>query len=270
MFSNATLKHLAIVSKSGLCNRLRAIASAKRVCNMCGAQCTAIWDWGNYKDVFATESNFASRTALTTEMRCAWHKIYHLQSYKGGNADNRRLHVYAFERIVLFSSFTFNAFEEPGPIFESELRNWLPQPSERISMIVRSFVAEFLNDAVGMHMRRTDHRPAREGSPDDLYFAEASRLADEGRKIFLATDNRETEEMMKNRFGSSIIIYPKNPMLNKRWPRSYLPDEVIHDVVDLFLLAACDYIIGSAFSSFSRIAMLYNGSSNCKLIRRTI
>jgi hypothetical protein len=105
--------------------------------------------------------------------------------------------------------------------------------------------------------------------------------------------------MMRDRFGERVIVFPKNWELPFRWPRltaggeKLAPDllekqirsgateappdfvdaellaagaELIPDFVDMQLLAACEYVIGSAISSYSQMAARYNGSPRCVML----
>src|SRR6185369_7557439 len=46
------LRHLTLVPRSGLSNRLRAIAAARRLCRNLGAHCTVVWKWGEFEAFF--------------------------------------------------------------------------------------------------------------------------------------------------------------------------------------------------------------------------
>jgi hypothetical protein len=57
----------------------------------------------------------------------------------------------------------------------------------------------------------------------------------------------------------------------ERWPRAVSRSaDVADDIIDLWLLAACDFVIGSSLSSYSRLAIVLNGSDRCKALDRPL
>jgi hypothetical protein len=183
----------------------------------------------------------------------------------GGTPENRRIPLDGSPRIILTSCHCFCATSDLKPLNEFDLLEWLPRPSQAVREKVRLFKAQALpaRGIVGLHMRRTDNDTALMQSPDWLFFRRARAIVDAGGSIYLATDNRRAERKMLARFGESVVIYPKNPKLMRRWPRTFSLEETIEDYADLLLLASCDYVFGSAGSSYSRLAMVLNGSPRC-------
>ena len=261
----STLKHLALCPRGGLGNRLRAIASARRIGELFQVRCTVVWAWGNYDELFLPAAGTDWIPALTSEMK-RWPCVSHLLTRDGGNEQNRRVSLSLGENVVVCSHYPFNATEEPGFIDETQVQPWLPQPAEVIRAKVRDFKEAHLHNAVGIHMRRADNKKAKRGTPEALYFAEAERALGLGYRIFLATDKEQTAALMKERYGDRLITYPKTSNLKRRWPRPFRLVDTIDDIVDLHLLAACQFVIGSRYSSFSRLAALYNGSPLCSML----
>ncbi len=262
------LKHLVIHPKGGLCNRLRAIASSKRLCQKARATCTVIWEWGDPRALF-DEPDLDWRPALTDEIRDTYHTITHRLFRDGGAIENRRVPLTTHERILVHSLFVFGAEEEPALLrAELALVPWIPKVSPEIRERVATFAQErFGGTVVGLHLRRTDHTVAIDASPDELYFREADPLVHQGCRLFIASDNMETVNVMRARYGSAVIHYEKDPLLPTRWPRKeFSLEDTRDDLIDLHLLAACDFVIGSRFSSFSAIAIALNGSPRCKAL----
>ncbi|HTB79577.1 MAG TPA: hypothetical protein VK717_01690 [Opitutaceae bacterium] len=262
------LKHLIIVPEEGLCNRIRAIAAAKRVCSVTGARCTVIWPWGDYHALFKQEAAVDWLPEIPAGIEKYYYKIRHLTRDSGGNHKNRRISINDHEHLIVFSQFSFSSIENKERVGEIHLQPWLPQPSDMIRKKVEAFVGKYFDSPVGLHIRGGDNEMAIRMTPIELYISEAYKSLNENNKIFLATDSRALEVMMKREFGDKIIIYPKSERYEIRWPREeFIFEETVSDMVDLHLLAACDYVLGSAGSSYSRIAILYNGSSKCKALR---
>lgn len=271
------LEHLVIHPRGGLCNRLRAIASAKRLCAKTGARGTIVWDWGDYRALFDDDTEWIPYTEQMNWQQNViipgYHHIRHLHPQDGGTGDNRRVPITTYPCIAVISWYIFCAAEEPvlrGS--EESVFPWFPKPRPAILGKVSAFTeAHFSAHTVGVHIRRTDHKRAILRSPDEAYFKEADRLADKGYHLFLATDDEETLWMMQRRYGRNLIHYPKASPMKQHWPRATSTVEaVIDDMVDLWLLAACEFVIGSATSSYSRVAILLNGSPRCKALDRPV
>jgi hypothetical protein len=262
-----TLKHLVLQPRAGLCNRLRAIASAKRLGALFGITCTICWDWGDFYEFFVPDPLMDWIPALTPEMKASWPRVSHRHSCQGGEPANQRIDLERHTHIVLGSCYAFNALQEAGLIEEEQLGQWIPRPAKAIVQEVQEFKTTRFSNTVGVHLRRTDHKRANDWSPDGLFFTEIEALIAAGRTIFLSTDRREYEALIRERFGTRIIVYPKSQNLPKRWPRRrFNREETFDDLVDLHLLATCEFVIGSAYSSFSRIAITLNGSVHCKAL----
>ena len=102
---------------------------------------------------------------------------------------------------------------------------------------------------IGVHIRRTDHAVSIRESPLELFV---ERMTDEQRRdpavrFFLATDDAETERVLRERFGPAVQTY------HKRFGRSSV-DAIRDAVVDLFLLSATRELFASSGSSFSETA----------------
>jgi hypothetical protein len=271
------LEHLVVYPISGLCNRMRAIASAKRLCARAGARCTILWDWGDYRALFDDDTEWIPHTAEMDWRRDrlvpGYHHIRHLAPAEGGSRRTWRVPVTTYSRIAVTSRFVFCAAEERllrryTVYEEQDVMPWFPRPAAAITREVEAFKeACFVPHTAGIHIRRTDNVSATLRSPDSSYFKHGDRLVDSGHRLFLATDNQATLDSLRRRYGQNLIHYQKQSDLRRRWPRTSSTErEIIDDLIDLCLLASCEFVIGSQGSSFSRVAILLNGSRRCKAI----
>jgi hypothetical protein len=260
---------------------MRAIASARRLCSKAGARCTIVWDWGDYRALFDDDTEWMPYGPSVDWRRNliapGYHHIRHLDPQYGGSRKNWRVPVTTHARIALISSFVFCAAEERllrryTAYEEQDVFAWFPRPHPSILEKAAAFKRAFLPArTVGMHIRRTDNIRSILRSPDKSYFKQGDRLLDAGHHLFLATDNHETLRVMRQRYGEKLIDYPKTSALDKRWPRkAFDVREIIDDMVDLWILASCEFVIGSRGSSYSRVAVLLNGSPQCKTINDPI
>jgi hypothetical protein len=261
-----TLEHLVLIPKAGLANRMRAIASARRVSQMAGARCSIVWNWPDYEALFQHDPSIELLPSLPEDLVRGYRVMRTAMDHEGGSPETWRVPLDGPAGIVLESCHCFSASSDGKPMDEAGLLPWLAQPADGI----RDWVARFRADQMasgpvaGLHMRRTDHRPARARSPDWLFIRVARAAQSNGERVYLATEDPKTEAKMRARLRAQVISYPKKPGPYRRPGAIPAPDELADDYVDLLLLSACDYVVGSWGSSYSSLAMAINGSPRCR------
>jgi hypothetical protein len=265
-FTSLALEHLVLLPQGGLGNRMRAIASARRLCQIAGARCSIVWDWPDYAALFEHDPTLDVSLTLSAALACGYSAMRTLPNGEGGSPETRRIPLDGPAGIFLDSCHCFGATSDAKAPDEGGVVTWLPRPSHAVQEKAAAFraVAFPPGPIVGFHMRRTDHRAAAAISPDRLFFRAARSARREGEAIFLATDTPGTEARLRQYIGGGIVAYPKAPGLWPRWPRSFDLAETVTDYVDLLLLAACDYVVGSWGSSYSSLAIALNGSPRCR------
>lgn len=265
---SATLEHLILEPVGGLGNMLRAIAAARRLCSLVGARCTVLWgEFGDYDALFAPDPAVRvirelSVTGVGGSSRC----LDMPKKHAGGHPGNRRVPVCQDSTLHVRSNFFFCAEEEPLVDADDVLGDWLPHPSQVIADEVRDFARAHFKRTVGVHIRHGDNGKALVVPSIETFVSEAEPLVEAGHTIFLSTDSTEAEQEMRARFGNHVTVYPKIWDWPFRWPTPAGCGELAVDFLDMQLLAACEYVVGWAKSSFSRVAVHYNGSPRCHLI----
>jgi hypothetical protein len=252
------LKKLVLVPNSGLCNRLRAIASARRLCRQFQAHCIIVWKGGNFYNFFSPAPDFEI-------VRVRPFKVQQREIHLPQEQNPCRAVDVNVASVLLNSGYLFWGSHE-SRITIKDVAPFLPSVHPRLMNSVEAFFCTHLENAVGFHIRRADSRKSTEGSPDCMFDQCARELIDQGKKIFLATDNMVTEQRMKEIFKDKIIVYPKRGHMEHRWPRNFNKDATEDDLIDLLLLAKTEFVIGSYWSSFSGIAIALNGSPRCKIL----
>jgi hypothetical protein len=257
MASNSVLKRLTLVPKSGLCNRLQAIASARRLCQQLGAKCIVVWNWGTFDSLFTKPDDLILESEISAPSKEVIHQhALHVDP-------SRSVNVFV-ETVELHSGYFFWGSHESAVKFQ-DIIPYIPLLSERLAVLISDFSEKYLKNSVGFHIRRTDNKASATYSPDYLFFKKADEIISSGMKIFLATDNVVTETEMKRRFGDNIITRQKRDNLPQRWPRpTFSQTAAEDDLIDLFLLSKTKFVIGSYWSSFSSVAIRLNGSDQCE------
>ena len=260
---------------------MRTIASAKRLCERYGARCTIAWDWGDYDDLFDDDTEWIPYSAHADANNDfsipGYHRIRHSYIKKGRFRADWRIPVTKYPRIIVSSCFVFYAAEERPPrrnatCEEQNVFAWFPRPHKSIMKNVNEFRNEFIPPrTVGLHIRRTDNIGTILRSPDEVFFRKADRFVDAGYHVFLGTDNQETLRLYSRRYGTKLICHQKTSTMENRWPRCWSnAQEGIDDMMDLLLLASCEFVIASRGSSFSRTAILLNGSPLCETVNNPL
>ena len=135
--------------------------------------------------------------------------------------------------------------------WDTEHFNSVFRPKRAIMERIESIYSKFsrYSEVVGLHIRRTDNAIAIANSPIELFINEIeNKIKDnDNAGFFLATDDKDTEDLLQKLYPGKIIVEQKN--LN----RDSL--EGIQDaVVDMFALSKTSMIYGSYWSSFSTIS----------------
>ena len=118
-----------------------------------------------------------------------------------------------------------------------------------------------INNALGVHVRRTcktallNNESHRTGN--FLTNEEILRICKVYKTIFLATDNKETQQWFSERLGSQLLVFQSIVNGNEFYIGEYNTQNVLryttstHTVLDFLLLKNCKTFLGSSESSFS-------------------
>ena len=282
---------LVLKPSRGLCNRLQTISSFDLLARRTGRELEVCWagsqGWSDedLNDLFENVFPRVSEPDFNTlsEQGLAIHEVLTVAGIGGRNQTWTWLSGTRFEDVFDASTYpvvTFDGFARVDELLPPErrkrvlpnfadeytanLRTWRPVAS--IRSVVDSITSSFDSRTVGVHVRRGDawNHPVLAGeyrrSPDDAFFSRMDRLlaADPGTTFFLATDSGETEERFRSRYGSAMFTNA-----DKRFVPS-LPGEPKENqrdaVIDLFALARTRLILGSHYSTFSRMAAAIGGA----------
>lgn len=238
---------IIVVPGGGLCNRMRALASALTLAEEYHKPCLVLWQLSDdcrcgfyrlfrrIRAVPVTVINYRSRYTVAVFAR--------LSSVRYINAeitDAEKIRSDLSENKTVFIS-TYNRFYDVQHFKMLVPVKSLQRKAEQ--MISGKETGQF----VGLHIRRTDHAGAIEYSPSEL-FAERMKEFPPQQRFFLATDSPEEERYFLERFGDRIL-YNHDKVLRRDCSRG-----IRDGMVDLLCLNKCGIILGSYYSSFSQTA----------------
>ncbi len=125
-------------------------------------------------------------------------------------------------------------------------------PNDRVLNDVDAITAGFGWPVIGVHIRYTDRKVPLHRIEDRLRQRISERS---GAQVFLATDNADVQDRIKDRFENvhHIPKYLAPDGSRLHWPTSEV--EKLHEaenaLIDMWLLSRCDHLIYSRHSTFS-------------------
>ena len=133
---------------------------------------------------------------------------------------------------------------------------------KEIIKVVENFSKIFNDKTAGVHIRLTDNPFPY--ADYEIFENKTKNLIDAGYDIFLASDNKSSEENLKEKFKDKIITYQKEyaipDFIDDSWPpKQYRHTSVVDAMVDLLLLSKTRKIFKPCFSTFGILSALYGG-----------
>lgn len=247
------LDPITVEPLGGLCNRMRAIASGYVLAQRSGRPLRVVW-------------------RLNNALNCPFERLFeplpydHSVEQVAGKPPGPTSNAEVIGRLVtqsdvdrmVASQVDWLELVQREPIHvvswldfyrhESGFDMFRPVPT---LLDIVSHLAEALgHNAIGVHIRRTDHQRAMAYSDLDDFVHEMRKQEDSGAvdRFYLATDDAAAEEEILRRIDTPIIQH-------KIRSRNRNEAVAIEDaVVDLYTLASTASLIGSWISSFSLTA----------------
>jgi hypothetical protein len=131
--------------------------------------------------------------------------------------------------------------------YTDHLRSLRPSPMVR-DFLTRRCSGLDVSKAIGVHIRRTDHKKAIQGSPLESFLRHMKQYPDAF--FIVTTDDREVRDTIEQQFLGRCL-FPATVLTRRT------EEGMVHGVADFFALTNCSKIIGSTASSFSEIAARY-------------
>jgi hypothetical protein len=263
---------IVIEPTGGLCNRLRALDSAIAFSINNNLKLNVLWILNSdcnckFSDLFIVPTEFNRLTELKsgtlTRILKKFLKIqfscfpnYYLDhksiknlkrqsgsAFRGIKDILDKLHNYNSVYIQSSNRFYYTSSYPP---FSSFI------PRNSIQTIINHYKEE---NMIGVHIRHTDNKKSIVYSPLEKFidYMKKEIVDDIDVKFFVATDDPQSEIILKEIFSNRIVTHSKKS-LDRNDPLA------IQDaVIDLYCLANCRKLIGSYWSSFSETASEISG-----------
>ena len=273
------IKALVIEPQSGLCNRIRAICSAKRLAQKYGREFYIIWNpnlpgagygcAGKITQIFSSDNGF--NVIEDFEKFCEKRTIVKYQKTTHGplvlNLERDKEEIVYIRTNLWIYDHKDNL--KNTEMFRDNVRSLIP--NSRVVRDVERFAKENIDsDTFGIHVRRTDITQTTEYNigPDDdkalkaayepyeKYFNYIDYITKTNpkSKFFIATDNEQTKDLFLNKYDNAIALDS----------RGYSRTNVEHTqdaMSDMYLLSRCQSVVSCKQSSFGKVASLIGGNS---------
>ena len=233
---------------SGLCNRLRTMASGMRLAREFGKKLHVFWRVDSDMNACFTDLFFVPKGMVVNESEPESLFSRFLFNPKNHFATMPEDRDRFLSRALLKRGRGLLVHTDWANFYPTHDYHWL-KPLPFIQEHIDEVKAVWGVGLIGLHIRRTDNEMSIRYSPLSLF---EDKIRDELRKnpnqrFFLATDDVLTKELLCTEFGDSVLTRDGVAARNMR-------KGVQDAVIDLYLLASCTKVYGSYYSSFSETA----------------
>ena len=239
---------ICIRTCSGLCNRLRTMASGLRLAREFGRHLNVFWRVDSdmnarFTDIFQAPQDMSVYESCPESL--VSRVLFNPKNLFATMPDQRdRFLAKALAkkgRGLLMHTDWSNFY----PTYDYSWLRLCPDMQVWITELQASFGAGLM----GLHIRRTDNDMSIRYSPlslfEDKIREELKR--DPRQRFFLATDDEPTKRILREEFNDAILTREGVAARNMK-------NGVKDAVADLYLLANCTKLYGSYYSSFSETA----------------
>lgn len=165
------------------------------------------------------------------------------------NYENLFENIDNLEVISSSNNYDYNTFDADNEEYISNKYHKLLKPIPQIQNSIDSYKKELNDSYIACHIRRTDilifkGEPWFKPKTDEEYMNFIDNC-DPTMKIYIATDNRYTQDVFIKKYDNRIII-------KKIIPSNNLRQTSVQDaVVDIYICAGAKYFMGTIGSSFT-------------------
>ncbi len=237
----------------GLCNRMRAIRSAMELARIRGEKLTVYWKVAPelgcpFEQLFEKPSAFS-----LVNYRSDYYPpkvLRQLTGFRIGNDEIRKRRGENGLDEAYVASLPRRIYIATEEHFSRDRDYSAFVPRSELMDKVRKLTGGYEERLIGVHIRRTDNKPAIGKSSTDAFINAMEKELSEnsGVMFYIATDDMKEEKLLRQRFEGHII---------SNEGRDLSRDSIngIRDaIVDLYSLASSTKIIGSYYSSFTDLA----------------
>ena len=268
------MNEITFVPVGGLANRMRAMASAITLAQQTDSKLKVIWlpTWDLYAP-FDSLFEPINEERVTLRNASAWDKftldrprrknlyfpyLFQYITFEEGKYERSFYSLvqqkFDFKEWITSKRKVYMASYHAFYPYEQSLIGEIFTPIQFIKERIDDRCTQFVNNTIGVHIRRTDNIASIQQSPLVLFFEIVDEELDKDNHtmIYLATDSEEVKLQMRKRYGNRII--------SSSTPADRNSVAGIQDgLIDMYTLARTRKIYGSFQSSFSEMASQIGG-----------
>lgn len=244
---------LIIQPIGGLCNRMRAINSARILAKKRGQSLKVIWNVNAelgcpFEALFEIPDDFS-----VMNIRSKWNPaklFYQFSRRQLGNEEIRSVRTDGNLPDAFTASLPRRLYIATEEHFFVNHDYSCFVPTQEIQERIAGICRQFSSHNIGVHIRRTDNGPAISKSSTQAFLSsmEKELALHPDTMFYLATDDMQEEAALRKAFPAKIISNE-----TRNLSRDSI-DGIKDALLDLMCLSRTDKIIGSYFSSFTDIA----------------
>ena len=268
------MNEITFVPVGGLANRMRAMASAITLAQQTDSKLKVKWfpTWDLYAP-FDSLFEPINEERVTLRKASAWDKftldrprrknlyfpyLFQYITFEEGKYERSFYSLvqqkFDFKEWITSKRKVYMASYHAFYPYEQSLIGEIFTPIQFIKERIDDRCTQFVNNTIGVHIRRTDNIASIQQSPLELFFEKVDEELDKDNHtmIYLATDSEEVKLQMGKRYGNRII--------SSSTPADRNSVAGIQDgLIDMYTLARTRKIYGSFQSSFSEMASQIGG-----------
>ena len=255
---------ITVLPLGGLGNRMRVLDSAFSLARSAKSDLHVLWCLDkslncSFFELFIADSDFYKITEIDLHKlsgRLKKRFLFFLKEFSSTVISQEQIEKFNFSNSDLVDlAAKGDVFIETFSRFYSSQSPYADLVLSRTIRKTVDLLLPSLENAVGIHVRRSDNKESIAHSPTwkfiDEMYKEINCVNDT--KFFLCTDSKEEEEIFLQEFSDRIILLQK-----KSFNRDD-PVAIREALLDLYCLSHCRKIIGSYWSSFSGVASEIGG-----------
>jgi hypothetical protein len=236
----------------GLGNRVRALLAFAAICEQRGLGLDAVWSSDSLCNGFLDDYFLPLEGVNVLRSDGSLDPGDYVEIHRGCY---RPIHIYLKEHLGWELGYDDTGHEIYRRLWEKI------RPVEGLRREVLAFAGkEALEDCIGIQVRRTDHSMYlarhKDFSDDNYFFGLVEKHCPD--RVFLATDNRETQDLYRKRFGERILVF--RSIDGNSSSQEVRKTSLESAVLDVFALSLCKEVYRSHYSSFGQMARYLKAS----------
>lgn len=268
---------ITVIPKSGLCNRMRAIDSALSLSQATSRELSIVWIRNKilnckFCDLFKPIDGI---TIVESKLRPFLYSNRKIQNFGLPSLARKIMNLTLIDKHQLLelkkdSKVLADYVAKTKHAIIANNKRFYPSkfeyqqfvPTDALQLRIEKETEKFNPSTIGVHIRRTDHKQAKEKSPLHLFKKALEDAIGENplANFYLASDCPETKEHLLGKFGEKVITNNSKAVRDSK-------EGMQQALVELYALSKTQKVFGSYGSSFSETACQISGIPEVTIVK---